>query len=391
MTSYDFNHCPERAGSDSTKWARYAGRDIIPAWVADMDFAAAPEIRAALQARLDHGVFGYPVQPPAQAVAAVTAYLERQHGWRIDPAWLVFTPALVPGLHATIRACAKPGETVVTHIPVYPPFLSAPVISERARHTHPMAWNAAKARWELDLDALSAVTPADARVYMLCNPYNPLGRVFDRDELLAVAAYAEKHNLVICADEIHCDLVLDQTKRHIPIASLSPEIARRTVTLYAASKTYNIPGLFCGFAVIPDEALRAAYRRAIQGVCQEVGVFGYAGLVAAYNEGEAWRLELLEVLRRNRDLLCETVAATPGVSLAQRPEATYLAWIDVRALGFDNPQAAFEAGGIGFNNGADFGVPGHVRINFGCPTGRFEEILRRFRAVAEARMAELGR
>lgn len=387
MTTYNFATCPERAGSDSGKWARYAGRDIIPAWVADMDFEVAPEIRAALQARLDHGVFGYPVQPPKTAVDAVVAYLEKRHGWSIDPSWLVFTPALVPGLHATIRACSKPGETVVTHIPIYPPFLSAPVLSERTRQTHPMAWNAARSRWELDLDALSAATPADARVYMLCNPYNPLGRVFDREELLAVAAYAEKHNLVICSDEIHCDLILDESKRHIPIATLSPEIAQRTVTLYAASKTYNIPGLFCGFAVIPNADIRAAYRRVIQGLAHEVGVFGYAALVAAYNDGETWRQSLLTVLRRNLDRLCEVVAATPGVKLVQRPEATYLAWIDVSELGFEHPQAAFEAGGVGFNNGADFAVPGHVRINFGCPPARLEEILRRFRAVAEARMA----
>lgn len=385
--TYNFSTCPERAGTDSTKWARYAGRDIIPAWVADMDFEVAPEIRAALQSRLDHGVFGYPVQPPKPIADAAVEYLATRHGWQIDPTWLVFTPALVPGLHATIRACSKPGETVVTHIPIYPPFLSSPVLSERARHTHAMAWNATAARWELDLDNLSATTPPDARVYLLCNPYNPLGRVFDREELLAVAAYAEKHDLVICSDEIHCDLVLDETKKHIPIATLSPEIAQRTVTLYAASKTYNIPGLFCGFAVIPNPEIRAAYRRIIAGIAHEVGVFGYVALEAAYTQGEPWRQALLSVLRKNLDRLCEVVAATPGVQLTQRPEATYLAWIDVRELGFENPQAAFEAGGVGFNNGADFAVPGHVRINFGCPPARLEEILRRFRAVAESRMS----
>lgn len=384
---YDFVNCPDRRDSDSGKWAKYAGRDIIPAWVADMDFVVAPEIREALQRRLDHGVFGYPVQPPKSVVEAVVEYLETRHGWKVDPAWLVFTPALVPGLHATIRSSSKPGESVMTHIPVYPPFLSSPTLSGRVARKVPMAWDAGAGRWEMNAAELEDATPADARVFMLCNPFNPLGRAFDRKELEAIAVYAERHDMTICADEIHCDLILDETKKHLPIAALSPEVADRTITLYAASKTYNIPGLFCGFAVIPNAARRAGYKRVIQGLAHEVNVFGYAALEAAYRHGEPWRRELLKVLRGNLDLLCETMATTPGVKYAQRIEATYLNWIDVRELGFDDPQAAFEAGGVGFNNGADFGMPGHVRINMGCPRDRFVEILRRFRAVAEERMA----
>lgn len=381
--SYDFTTCPERAGTDSGKWAKYAGRDILPAWVADMDFQAAPEIREALQRRLDHGVFGYPVQPPKSVAEAVVEYQETRRGWKIDPAWLVFTPALVPGLHATIRACSKPGESVVTHIPVYPPFLSAPTLSERVARKVPMAWDASAQRWHMDAGELDAATPQDARVFMLCNPFNPLGRVFDRAELERIAEYAARRDLVICSDEIHCDLVTDETKRHTSIATLSPEVARRTVTLHAASKTYNIPGLFCGYAIIPDPEIRAAYRRVIQGIANEVNIFGYAALEAAYRHGEPWRRELIGHLRGNIDLLAESVAATPGVELRQRPEATYLCWLDVRGLGLEHPQRAFEEGGVGFNDGADFGMPGHVRVNVGCPRARLEEILRRLRAVAE--------
>src|SRR6218665_1471106 len=234
---YDFVTCPDRFESDSTKWARYADRrDIIPAWVADMDFLVAPEIREGLQRRLDHGGFGYPTQPPKAVTEAVVEYLEVRHGWKIDPSWRWGTPALVPGLHATIRASSKPGESVMTHIPVYPPFLSSPTLSERVARKVPMAWNSGANRWEMDAGELEAATPADARVFMLCNPFNPLGRVFDRKELEQIAADAEKHDMTICSDEIHCDLVLDETKKHIPIATLSPEIADRTITLYATSK-----------------------------------------------------------------------------------------------------------------------------------------------------------
>lgn len=381
--TYDFATCPDRTGTDSTKWARYAGRDILPAWIADMDFVAAPEVREALQRRLDHGVFGYPSQPPASVAEAVVQYHEREHAWKISPEWLVFTPALVPGLHATIRACSAPGESVMTHIPVYPPFLTAPTLSERTARKVPMAWDWGAKRWHMDAAELEAATPADARVFMLCNPFNPLGRVFDRAELTAIAEYATRHDMILCSDEIHCGLVLDEAKRHLPIATLSEEIAQRTVSLFSASKTFNLPGIFCGYAVIPNPKIRAAYRRVIQGLAHEVNIFGYVGLEAAYRHGEPWRRELIKTLRGNLDLLCETVAGTPGVEMRQRPEATYLCWIDVKALGFENPQLAFEEGGVGFNNGADFGVPGHVRINIACPRPRLEEILRRFRAVAE--------
>ena len=240
--SYDFVNCPDRSDSDSSKWSRYAGRDIIPAWIADMDFGAAPEIVDARRRRVDHGVFGYPQHAPKSTMAAILEYLETRRGWKaVDPEWIVFTPTLVAGLHASIRSTSAPGESIMTHIPVYPPFLGAPAGSERVARKVPMAWNADAGRWEMDPADLEAATPADARLFMLCNPYNPLGRVFDRKELERIAAYAEKHDMTVCADEIHCDLVLDETKRHLPFAHLAPEVADPTITLYSASKTYNLP------------------------------------------------------------------------------------------------------------------------------------------------------
>lgn len=377
--SYDFQSLPAREGTDSIKWA--CGPGVIPAWIADMDFRTAPEITRAIRERAEHDVFGYPEQAPASALEAAVEYLETRRGWKVDPSWIVFTPGLVPALNAVARLCPEDGG-IVTTVPIYPPFLSAPENFGRSLTRVPMAWDAAKGRWFMDTDALEAATPADAKVFLLCNPHNPLGRVFEREELAAIAAYAEKRDLTICSDEIHCDLVLDPDKRHVSIATLSPEIAARTISLFSSGKTWNLAGLFCGFAVIPDAARRASFRRAADGMMNKVGLFGYVATEAAFRHGEPWRLELLVVLRTNLALVEAMCRETPGVKLAQRPEATYLAWLDVRELGFADPVAAFSAGGVRLSGGADFAGPGHIRLNFGCPTEHLKEILRRFRATA---------
>ncbi len=380
MPLFNFDSCPDRAGTDSTKWQRYAGTDIIPAWVADADFSVAPAIIEALKKRLDHPVFGYAAQRKETA-DAVIAYLKRNHGWEISREWIVFLPALVPGIHASIRAAGNAGDAALTTTPVYPPFLYAPANTGRILKTVPMIFE--NNRWTFDFAALDAATTPEVKIFVLSNPHNPLGRVFDKTELQQLADYAERHNLVVCSDEIHCDLVLDKTVRHTPLATLSPAIARRTISLFSASKTYNTAGLVCGFAVIPDAGLRADFRRAIAGVSTEVNVFGYIGLETAYTHGEPWREACLDYLRGNLDLIMNEVATMPGITLRQRPEATYLAWLDVSALGFENPQAAFEKGGVGLSPGNDFAGPGHVRLNFACPRDRLREILRRIRAVAE--------
>jgi cystathionine beta-lyase len=189
--------------------------------------------------------------------------------------------------------------------------------------------------------------------------------------------------VTVCSDEIHCDLVLDPAAKHVSYGTLGAEVTQRSVSLFAASKTYNTAGLLCGYAVIADDTLRSRFRRALAGVSNEVNLFGFVALEAAYRHGAPWRDALLEYLRGNLDLVMSELAQAPGINIAQRPQATYLAWLDVRKLGFADPVAAFEAGGVGLGNGADFGTPGFVRLNFGCPRGRLREILRRIRVVAE--------
>ena len=377
--AFNFDSCPERAGTDSTKWHKYTNKDIIPCWIADMDFTSPPAVIDAVQARAAHGVFGYPAQRDG-VFASVVNHVRRRHGWEIKPEWVTFMCSLVPGIHATIRAASKPGESVVTTAPVYPPFLSAPVISER--HPIKLEMVFVDGRWTFDWAALEAAcAQPHAKVLLLCNPYNPLARVFDRGELDRLAALVRKHDLTVCSDEIHCDLVLDPAAQHIVFAALGEDIAARTVTLMAASKTFNVAGLTCGFAIIPDAGLRTRFRRILQGMSLDQNVFGLAATQAAFEHGEPWRLECVEYLRGNLDLIEQELKSMPGVVLRQRPQASFLAWFDITALGFEDAHAEFEKGGIGFSNGADFGGPGHVRLNFGCPRERLREILRRMKAV----------
>ena len=344
-----------------------------------MDFASPPAVVEAIKRRADHGIFGYPAQRD-EVFASIVNYLRRRHGWEIRPEWITFMCSLVPGIHATIRCASKPGESVVTTAPVYPPFLTAPVISERNPLKLEMVF--VDGRWTFDWEKLEAAcAQPHAKVLLLCNPYNPLARVFDRAELERLAALVRKHDLVVCSDEIHCDLILDPKAEHTIFATLGEDIAARTVTLMAASKTYNIAGLTCGFAIIPDAQLRTRFRRVLQGLSLDQNVFGLAATQAAFDHGEEWRLACVDYLRGNLDLIEQELKSMPGVVLKARPQSSFLAWFDVRSLGFEDPHAEFEKGGIGFSNGADFGGPGHVRLNFGCSREKLREILRRMQAV----------
>ena len=377
---FDFDAPIDRRNSDSEKWDKYQGRDIIPLWVADMDFRSPPALIEALHERVSHGVFGY-THPPKGLTAAVLDHLEQDFGWQAEPEWIVWLPGLVCGLNVLCRAVGEAGDAVATFVPVYPPFLSAPPLSQRTLITAPL--HVQDGRWVADVATLEhAITP-QTRLLLLCNPHNPVGRAWSRDELLRFADTAERHNLVIGSDEIHAGLILDTDKRHCPIAALSPEIARRTITLLAPSKTYNIPGLGCSFAVISDTGLRRDFQKAMGRIVPHVNILGYTAALAAYRGGEAWRQELIDYLRGNRDLVAGEIARMPGLSMSP-VEATYLAWIDARGAGIGQPGRFFEEAGVGLSDGSDFGAPGFIRLNFGCrrellgeALGRMERALMR--------------
>ena len=383
--NFDFDTPVKRAGTDSQKWQKYADRDVLPLWVADMDFKSPPAIIEALHRRVDNGVFGYS-RPIKSQIDAVVGACEARYGWRIDPAWLVWLPGLVVGLNVTAQAFAGPGDEVLPLAPVSPPFMTAPKNSGRVPITVP--WKLAGGTWTIDWEALERAVTPKTKLFFLCNPHNPLARVWRRDELARLSAFCLRHNLLLCSDEIHCDLILNPALPHVPTARLSPEIAARTITLMAPSKTYNIPGLGTSFAIISDAGRRAQFVRATAGIVAEVNALGYFACEAAYRDSEPWRQALLAYLRGNRDFLLDFVARElPRIRIDAPIEATYLAWLNVAALGLADPIAHFEKHGVGLSEGAHFGVRKgtHVRLNFGCPRATLTEALSRIKAAIAAR------
>ena len=382
-TRIDFSIPVERRNTASMKWDKYKGRDIIPLWVADMDFCSPPAVIEALQKRVDHGVFGYTI-PPESLNTAVVKMLQADYGWVIEPQWLVWLPGLVTGLNVACRAVGEDNDDVMTAVPVYPPFLTAPENSRRRLVKVPLQEK--DNRWTFDFDRLeSAITP-DTRLFLLCNPHNPVGRIFSREELKALAMICEKHDIIICSDEIHCGLLLDEDKAHLPTSTLDPEVAKRTITLMSPSKTFNLPGLGCAFAVIPDEKLRRRFVQAKSGIVPLVNALGFVAAEAAYLDCADWHAGLLEYLRGNRETVARAIAHMPPLSMAPL-EATYLAWIDVRSADLPNPVRFFEDAGVGLQDGVEFDGPGFVRLNFGCQRPLLEAALDRMKSAMDKYVA----
>ena len=380
-TNIDFDKVFDRRNTDSLKWARYRDRDVIPMWVADMDFQAPPPVLEALHRRIEHGVFGYAV-PPAELVDVVVTRLRTRYAWAIEPSWIVWLPGLVPALNIASRAFGDAGDEVLTFTPAYPPFLAAPALSQRTLKTIPLRRK--RNRFTFDTEGLQSAISARSRVLLLCNPHNPVGRRYERSEIESVAHICLERGLVLCSDEIHCDLVLDG-KDHIPTATLGADISARTITLMAPSKTFNVPGLNCAFAVIENAELRARFNRARRDIVPHPNALGYAAALAAYRDCEPWRTALIDYLRGNRDLVHTFInEQVPGLSMDD-VEATYLAWIDVTGLGLSEPVRFFEEAGVGLSDGKLFHGDGHVRLNFGCPRKTLLRALDRIKRAATKR------
>ncbi|WP_432415697.1 MalY/PatB family protein [Chromohalobacter israelensis] len=374
---YDFATPLDRRQYPSQKWQRYAD-DVLPLWVADMDFVSPPEVVSALQSRVAHGVFGYGRVTDALH-ETLCEWSATHYDWSIEPDWQVWVPGVVPALHLAAQAFCSPGQGVMTATPIYPPFLRVAErsgrVAERVMLAEP---EVAGGPWRLDLEALEAAITPQTRLLLWCHPHNPTGRVWDERELQALGELAERHDLLVVSDELHCDLILDPSRKHRPLASLSPALAERTVTLWAPSKTFNIAGLSSACAVIPDPELRRRFREAAAGLLPDVNVLGMTATQAAYAHGEPWRRELLTTLNANLQCLREHVARWPGVAMSP-PEATYLAWLDLRnaGLGASPQRDLLETARVALSDGADFGCPGFARLNFGTPTSLLEQALER--------------
>ncbi|CAH0533181.1 Cystathionine beta-lyase PatB [Vibrio stylophorae] len=377
-TLFDFDQVVERRHTQSDKWEKYAGQDILPMWVADTDFRSPPAVIEALHQRVDHGVFGYG-HAPEHLTQLIIERMQTRYQWTIEADWLVYLPGLVCGLNLAARALTESAQSIMTPSPIYPPFVSSAKLAERELIKAPVTLQADN-RWLMDLNQAEQSITEQTKLLQFCNPLNPGGTVYRREELEAVHAFAKKHDLLVCSDEIHSDLILSPDAKHIPFASLNEDAAQRSVTLIAPSKTFNIAGLGASIAIIPNPALRARFTRTRQGIVPSLNVLAYTAAEAAYDKGQAWLDVQLDYLRGNRDYLLREINQIEGLTLHPF-DATYLAWIDASALPVANPFLFFEKAGVGMSPGSDFGNSKFVRLNFGCTRALLEEAVKRIKTA----------
>ncbi|GAP15171.1 bifunctional PLP-dependent enzyme with beta-cystathionase and maltose regulon repressor activities [Longilinea arvoryzae] len=378
-----FDILPDRKNTNSVKWSVYKP-DVLPMWVADMDFRSPEAVLRALQKEVDLGVFGYPDGSDELKDVIVKRMAELYH-WVIRPEDVVLISGVVTGLNMVAHLFSKVGGEALVQIPIYPPFLSAPGNAGLSRVDVEMI-HQPDGSYDIDFEAFEAAITDRTRVFMLCNPHNPVGRVYRRDELERLAEICLRHNILICSDEIHCDLIFSGY-HHVPIATLQPEIAHNTITLMAPSKTYNIPGLECSFAVIPNPELRERFEKAGEGMNSWVNLMGLVAGKAAYQDGQDWLSDLMKYLEGNRDFLFDFVNQhLSGVRMA-KPEGTYLGWLDCNDAGIQGSPYEFflQNAKVALNDGKAFGrgAEGFVRLNFGCPRSMLEDALQRMKQALE--------
>jgi cystathionine beta-lyase len=380
--AYNFDRIIDRRSTNCVKWKRY-GEGVLPLWVADMDFAAPEPIQAALRCAVEHGIFGYEF-PAKELAETVAARMEKLHGWKISPDAVIATPGVIAGFVAAANAVCAAGEGILIQPPVYPPFLTvhekAGLVRQEALlaqivHNHEIRYEINWNNFENGLNANGTRTG----MFLLCNPHNPTGRVFSRADLTRMADLCLKNGTIICSDEIHSELILGDSP-HLPIASLDSEIAAHTITLIAPSKTFNVAGLNCAFAIIQDADLRAKFKKTVERMALHVNSLGLIAAQAAFSgQCDAWLDALRVYLRGNRDFLVEFVRSELNGIRVTVPEATYLAWLDCRELNLDpSPHKFFlEKAQVALNDGTEFGAGGEgfVRLNFGCPRKTLEEAL----------------
>ncbi len=378
--TFNFDDTPSRKETFSFKWQKYNGKDIIPAWVADTEFRCAEPILNAISRHVEHGNLGY-ILPAQQtdAVNAVVRWLADKHDWQIKPEWLVWTPGVVPAFNVACKAYCEPGDKVLIQTPNYPPLLAAPKINDLERvdiGTVIDNSDSENPRYTIDFEALeSHAADPKCKLFIVCNPMNPVGSVLTQDEIDRIATICNQHNVRLCSDEIHCDLILEPGKTHIPAGRVS-ELENNSVTLMAASKTFNVAGLGTSFAVIPDAGLRRQFTQAAAGIMPWVTVLGLAATQAAFTECDDWHQAQLAYLKENRDRVFEAVNSIEGLSMI-KPDATFLAWVDASGLKGDNVLTWAEQKGVGPSPGADFHQADHFRINYGCSKQMLEDILAR--------------
>lgn len=380
---YNFDEIIPRRETESIKWNRY-GKEILPFWVADMDFRSPQPVIDALEARVKHGVFGYPSEN-LTLKETIKERLSNLYHWHISLEDIVFLPGVVNGFNLVIHALTQPGQQVLMQPPVYHPFLSAPQNAGTLRKEAPLQMDSNR-RYQIDFDQFEGAFDSNTSIFLLCNPHNPVGKVFTENELLSMADICLNKDVYICSDEIHADIIYPGYQ-HTPIASLSPEIALKTITLMAPSKTFNIAGLGFSFAVAQNPELRNKLKQARVGIVPEVNLLGYTAALAAYQHGDDWLSQLLVYLEGNYRILVNYLQENiPDIKITPI-EGTYLDWLDCRALELEKSPYEFflQDAGVAFNDGKIFGTGGEgfVRFNFGCPRSMMMEGLERMKQALE--------
>jgi len=378
MTNFDT--VVSRAGTASLKWDLYRDQDILPFWVADMDFPVAAPIQQAIEARIAHGIYGYTLAPDGMSDAVID-HLQKEYSWKVDPSWIVWLPGVVTGLAVSCRAFCPDGHQIVVNPPIYHHFFDSHEVARQEVVRVPLKKEGD--RWTYDMDAMRSAFNDKTSLMMMCSPHNPTGTVFTPEEIQALAQLCEEHDVIIISDEIHCDLVIDRNATHYPTAAAAPAMAQRTVTLMSGSKTWNIAGLNCSFAIIPDEALRDRFRQNAQSIVPMVPPLAYEATLAAYRDAQSWRHELLDYLAANLRYIKDTLGTTEGL-VVEPIQATYLAWIDATALGLSDTKGFFEEHGVGLSSGEQFGHAHYVRMNFACPRDTLAEGVRRMQAAVHS-------
>ena len=375
---YNFDEPLDRTKSSCEKWDKYKETDVIPAWVADMDFKSPPCVIEALQKRVAEGAFGYTAIDD-ETLEVIIAFVKKHYAWEIQKEWLVFTHGVVTSMNIACKAVG--GESELTTTPIYPHFIKAPKNAGQNVIAIPMIEK--DHRWTIDFETLEHSITSTCKLFMLCNPYNPSGTVLSKIELEKLASICLKQDLVICSDEIHADLILTPHLKHIPIASLNDEIAQKSITLMAPSKTFNIAGLQSSFAIIPSAKLRETFKKTMGNTVGGINLLAITATKAAYMYGEPWLKELRIYLKENLTMVEDFIAKNPTLKLLHQ-DATFLAWIDASALHVKSPYEFFLQHGVGLSDGKPFGDENFVRLNFGTTKAPLQEILTRMQNAMDS-------
>ena len=368
---FDFDSTTNRLETDSVRWDGFDSNKVLPLWVADMDFKSPPCVIEALEKRVQQGIYGY-THSPHQMNTLIAGYLKEQYQWQVDPDWIVILPSVVSGLYTAVQQLTAIEESVLIPNPIYHHLRLACSSANRAFQEMSLEFN--DGRWILPSDQLPSLITNKTRLALFCNPQNPGSTVFTKEELKDFGDCCIQNNLWICSDEIHAGLVLDENKKHIPLASVSQAISEKTVTLMSLNKTFNFPGVGLAWAVAENPVLRQAMHVGLHQTIAPPSLLAYTATMAAIHEGEPWRTELIQYLRGNRDLIRARLGNTMKLGL-DKMEGSYLAWIDCTKLNHQDPYQLFLNAGLATSPGSQFGQKKFVRLNFGTQRARLVKAL----------------